>query len=446
MTCFSFRPLLCLALFALLTSSVCAQWKSEGFLNIPEYNYSFLASTPDGNLLAATFNSMPSGSPPRDMPALLIRQPASPNPEVIELTRTTFEAQRGYGGIACDSSGNFYVSGDTGDPETCFLRKFRSDGSPETAFGNRGMVQPGKRALGVEVLGQYVFLAVDWGEVYIYDRNTGQRLGTVPRAPGTVFVRDIAIDPKSMRIFGVAKGSVVTWGRGAPWNPNAYDFMPLTPAYGELRAGEGLSIDPIRRTVLISPIPGNQLLEIHGNGQVDRTTVRSAAPDTHIADSVLSFDGTTLYLSDILARRIHVIRRPPPETTSWQRPSNRQNQAPTTSAAQDAPALTWHRSYIDVVRRAREQSRPMVVYFGRQDVPKCQEVQKQILLTDEFNRRAQGFVCVYEDVEKDQLIAHRFGAYRVPFIAILDRDGNTAAEFVYHIDANSLLGAIDSLR
>jgi hypothetical protein len=50
----------------------------------PSFNYAFLATTSAGDLLAGTYNRSDA---PRELPAILIRNPTSPNPQVQELCR-----------------------------------------------------------------------------------------------------------------------------------------------------------------------------------------------------------------------------------------------------------------------------------------------------------------------------------------------------------------------
>jgi hypothetical protein len=80
-------------------------------------------------------------------------------------------------------------------------------------------------------------------------------------------------------------GAVMTWGGGAPWNPTGYQFRQLSQPYGEQRAGEGICINPFDRTLLITPKPGNILFEVEGTLKVNRYTVESAKPTTHLADA-----------------------------------------------------------------------------------------------------------------------------------------------------------------
>ncbi|MCC6548230.1 thioredoxin family protein [Candidatus Sumerlaeota bacterium] len=449
-------------LLGLLTGSAAAQWQSAGKLALPKYSYSFLAATPNGDLLAATFNSSGPKDPPREIPALLIENPSiTPHPRIIELCRTPFDAQRGYGGIACDLSGSFFLSGDTGLASTSFVRKFLSTGRPDLNFGVNGEVKLNRRCLGLDVAGRYLLVAVDWAQVAILDSASGRQLGMVNTpVQGEVNVRDIAVDPKSLRIFGVASGAVVTWGGGAPWKPEGYQFRALSKAYGNPRAGEGISIDPFNRTVLITPKPGNVLLEIEGSMKVNRFTVDSAAPSTHLADSVMSFDGSSLYVSDMIGGAIHVMKRParttpaiasaPAPATSAQAPPFVEvaSAAPTQTTAGNGGNPNWFPSYNEVVKTARESNKPMLVYFTQNGVAKAREFEKDILMTKEFAAQVQekNFVCVFEDVGRNKLSAYQFGARRVPHVIILSSHGDTAAEFSYDIDKAQLFSAMSAVN
>lgn len=456
------------AMLALLLAATAwpawAQWEPQGVLRVPSMNYLFLAATPAGDLLAATFNTASVDSPPRDIPALLIRNPTSPQPEVIELLRVPFGGQRGFGGVACDSYGNIYLSGDTGAPSTCFLRKFTPDGKPDSTFGQNGVVMPQRRCLGLDIFGDYLVLAVDWCQLQVYSATSGQLLFTGGKGPADYFVRDVAIDPVSLRIYGVAAGRVVVWDSGMPWEPGSYVFRPVTPAAGTVRSGEGISLDPIKRQAIISPAPGNTLYEVNDQGSAVRTIDTAAEPTHHLADTVVSFDGSKLFVSDLTTGQIHVLTRNAPETSTpvgTRPPDNGTGGTspgllPTASPSPTTPPIsqgsgqptpvTWHRSYQEIVEQARRGGQPMIVYFRMNGVAKCDEVEKSILLTPEFNRRAANFACVFEDIAFNRLLAYRFGVFRVPYIVVLNRRGEIVFQAIYNIDANALAAAIASAR
>jgi len=417
-------------------------WQSAGSLGVPLWNYTFLSATPDGNLLAATIYSGQPEAPPKEIPALLVRHPMSSNPEVVELCRTTFDVNRGYGGIACDPSGSFFVSGDTGNSSTSFIRKFTSTGAPEPTFGKGGEIRPGRRCLGLEVFGEYLFCAMDWGRIGAFRTTTGESAGELPRATQEFYLRDVAMDPKSLRMFGVAEGGILTWGGGAPWQPANYQFRVLSPKVSRARAGEGISIDPIRRTVLISPIPGNVLNEVHGSGQIDKYEVTSAAPDTHLADSVMSFDGTMLFLSDARDRKIHAMRR---SLSDMATPSAAVETVANATTG-TVPPPKWFQSYEYTVRQAREAGQPMLVYFRKAEVNNCVQFENAVLRTDQFNVHTPGMACVFEDLARSPLLAYKFGVYRVPYVVILDKSGNQVAEYRHPIPPDTLFAAMRSAK
>lgn len=439
---------LLLATFPWVASTVTA-WEPRGVLNVPAHNYSFLAATPSGDLLAATFNSQAPGQPPRQLPALLIRD-AGGNPQVVQLALNTFDPQRGYSGVASDAAGSFYLSADTGNAATCFIRKYKPDASPDPAFGSAGELRVGRRTLGIDVLGEYLLVAVDWGEIMVLDIKTGRYIGNVPKV-GNEFVRDIAIDPRTLSIFGVAKGGVIKWRNGTPWEPGKYLSEQLMSPAGEVRSGEGIYIDPVGGLALLTPVPGNTLLQVPMNGgQPLRTVIPAADSKTHLADSVLSFDGTRLYVSDMNGQKIHVlVREQPVQQMTVAAPtvgSNQPTPPPPPPTTGPVPAPTWHRSYTDAIEIARRENKPMAVYFRRRGFERCESFEKGVLLTDAFNRRAQGYVCVFEDVADNQLLAYRFGVLRVPHLAILDRAGQTRASFTWDINTDQLFQAMESVR
>lgn len=416
-------------------------WESAGKLSIPNYSYCFLATSKTGDLMAAAFNSSDLKSQPRQIPALLIKNPTSASPQVIELCSVFFQPQRGYSGLACDDDGNFYLSGDTGEALTCFVKKFKSDGSPDMSFGGSGEIVPKRRCLGVDIVGDYLLLAIDWGNVLIYNRKSGAYLGALPASAKPIFVRDIAVDPSSLRIFGVALGGVVVWEGGSPANPSLYKFRALTPqTAAQPRASEGISYDPITRAAIIIPIPGNESLEVTSDGKIKKSATISEDPKAHFCDSALSFDSNVLFISDMITMGIHVMKRTLTNEASDIKPVLK---PPLTIAPTKATKnIEWNKSYTEIMDKARSNRQPMIVYFRKSNFAKCEQFEREILLSEEFKQRAQNYVCVFEDVSINPLLAYRFGVIRVPHIVILDKNGDTFARYTFNIDTNTLYSAI----
>ena len=435
--------------------SVDAGWQPAGKLSLPEYSFVFLATSPQGNLLVTTFNNSATGKPPSEIPALMIKNPSSGNPEVKELCKVAFSPQRGYSGLACDEAGFFFVSGDTGEAASCFLRKFRPDGSPDTSFGEKGMVIPNRRCLGIDVVGNYLLLAVDWGQIQVYNASTGQLIGSTPVPEETLYVRDIAVDPTSMRIFGVAAGGVIAWDGGSPWEPSKYRYKILTASTGEIRAGEGISYDPIIRAAVVSPVPGNKMYEVVEADKIMQTIITSAKPDTHLADSALSFDGKMLFITDMISREIHILKRSLTDDLIEITPSgisDTKRQVPKTSTPEPTRPVSspeyvhWYKSYTRIVEQARRERKPMLLYFRRAGVEKCEDFEKNVLLKPSFNSLAGSYVCVFEDIRHQTLMAYRLGVFRVPQLTLLGPSGNVFARFTYDIDQHELFNAMEALK
>lgn len=443
-----------------------SDWRSAGTMKVPPYLYNFLGSTPQGHLLATTINSNDAGAPPVEIPALLILDPTSPNPQVRELLKVPFPSNRGYSGIACNADSTFFISGDTGETATSFVRKFKPDGSPDTTFGQGGVLMPKRRCLGIDVIGNHLLMAVDWGKINVYDIATGREVGQLPPAPTPqgkpaaefYFVRDIAIDPRSMRVFGVAQGGLSTWGGGAPWEPSQYSWRELAPRTTEPTSSEGVCIDAFQRTVLITPIPGNTLVEVHGNGRLVRYPIPTAAADTHLVDSVVSFDGRTLFVSDVRGRKIHLMTRTMVEsaapvfvakaTSAVSDTTTGAGGSPFVAGASGATAaapVAWLESYESHVQQARQSGRPMLVYFRAPDAKPSRDFEASVLRLPEFAARAQRFINVREDVSINRRAAARFGVVRVPTIVLLNAAGDSVAEFRGIIPASDLLAAMDTV-
>ncbi len=430
----------------LISASVNAQsqWQAAGSLNVPEYNYCFLAVSRTGDLMAATFYSNDATAPPSKIPAFLIKNATSQSPQLIELCNIEFPTQRGYSGLACDDTGSFYLSGDTGVASTCFVKKFKSDGSPDISFGTNGEIRPNKRCLGLDVVGEYLFLAVDWGKILIYNSKTGQVLDSLPPAKPSVFLRDIAIDPSSLRIYGVAAGSVVIWEGGSPTSASNYTFKVLTQKSGEVRSSEGISFDPISRSGIISPIPGNVLLAVKNDGTVNKSAVISDDPAAHYCDSAISFDGSTIFISDIITKKIHVMKRTFNETTAEIKPDLKPPIQMSSSAS--LKDIVWNKSYTQVMDKARSENSPMVVYFRKSGFAKCEEFEKNVLLSENFKSHAQRFICVFEDIGANPILGSRFGVFRTPYIAIIDSKGDIIARYIYNINPETLYSSMDAAK
>ncbi len=449
---------LAVATLCVLRPSAPAQqdWISAGTLNVPDYRYSFLAATPAGDLLAATFNGT---NEPADAPLVLIRNPISASPEVQTITTVRFEGQRGFSGLAVAADGSFFTAGDTGAEGSSFVRKYLPNGQPDRRFGQGGEMRPGARALGLDVLGDHVLVALNWGRIAVLRAADGAILGEVPRPDSGFFLRDIAIDPATLNVYGIAAGSVHLWSGGQPWAPTTYRRRLLLEREGAVRSGEGISIDPLTRNALATPIPGNTLVSVGPDGRATESRIATAQDDSELTDTSLSFDGTTLFVSDLRKRLIHVMRREGGLADAGPRTTTA-SALVTAAAAANEPTptppptsnyqttTTWYRSYEGIVQDARRYRKPMLVYFRRRDFPLCHNVEYDMLLTPEFDAAvaAKGLVCVFEDVSVNTLIAYRLGVFRVPHVEVFDSQGRSVARLSHDFTKQDLLDTIARVR
>lgn len=428
-----------LLLCFLFHMNIFAQWRFGGRVNLPDYHYSFLATNPQGNLLAVTFNT--SREHDAELPALLIRNPTSSRPEVIELSRETFSFLRGYSGVACDDFGNYYVSSDNGISETSFIRKYLPDGTPDNSFGSAGRIRPGLRVLGIDVVSNYLFAAVEWGIIHIYNINDGSFVAQIRSNDAVgLYIRDISVEPTTMDIYGIVQGGVVVWQGGSPWNPGGYSFRIVTEQQiDEPRSGEGILFDPVERRVIISPRSEPTLQFVNSNGLSSGIVLRGLRPGAAFCDSALSYDSRTLFISDMSLQSIYYMQRPLEDSSIVDASVSTTEDVPEiTPPSTPLQPLRWYTSYNDALKISRQQNKPMVLYFGKRDLPQGRKVEQEVLISDAFNYYAQGFIPIRIDADRDPMLGIRLGVYRLPTILVADARGDILGRFVYNIDKEQL--------
>ncbi|MEQ8822305.1 MAG: hypothetical protein RLY93_18880 [Sumerlaeia bacterium] len=422
-------------------------WISQGTLQVPGYPYAFLATTPGGDLLVTTFNE---ADKPAHVPVLLIRKPTSPNLSVETVTTFLFDSQRGYSGVACQTNGSFFVAGDTGSAGSSFIRKLRPDGTLETAFGNHGHVRPGQRTLGIDVMGDYLLVAFAWGKIGILRASDGAILASLPDAGETVLLRDIAIDPGTLDVWGVAQGEVYRWSDGTPWTPETYTRHLMVRFPGRIRAGEGVSVDPLTKSALVLPAPGNVLASLSADATSSRNLVASAREDSELTDCSLSADGKTLFISDLEGARIHVMQRHgmAPQKTATPSPPHARKAGPFQGSSSPYETKTrWHHSHEGVLELASQYRKPTLLYFRSPNDSECLLFEESVLLTPHFDAVVQGeIMCVFEDVEDNLITAGRLGVFQVPYVILIDASGVQVARFPRAIRPPALFGALESLN
>lgn len=435
------------AVFCTALPAGATEWEPVKSLSTGAYTPVFLATTPEGDVVATTFNA--SGTDKQvDLPVILIRNPLSESPGLFAVCTNRFPAGRGYSGVAVDKDGNFYVAADAGQSAGSWIRKFDRSGNLVREFGQGGEISDGSRYLGLAVLGNHLLTTAAWGELRSYDTRTGQLVGKAPKGGGTPpYIRDIAVDPSRRAVFGVAEGAVWVWEGGSPENPANYRLRSLTERLSKPVSGEGVTFDPWSRKALFAFQPTRSLMSVDSSGHVEKSPVIGPqTQDARVADSVLLADGRTLFVSDLQGNAIHVMRRRADLENTLVDNSVEIPSPAAGSAARgrlEPPAGSggsqWLSSYEDALRQAEQQQKPLLVYFRTDAARGAVDFERTFLASPDFQRVAPSFVKVKLNADQERLLSQQLGVFKVPYLAIFSPTGDRLAAFSGNIDVRQLM-------
>lgn len=110
------------------------------------------------------------------------------------------------------------------------------------------------------------------------------------------------------------------------------------------------------------------------------------------------------------------------------------------------PAVAWQSPESGALETAGRARKPILLYFRRAGFKLCEDFEQNCLLTDEFQRRAARFVCIFEDVTYSQLLIHRYSAFRVPDVLIINGRGEVAARHTFDISPAALYASMEQIR
>ena len=457
-----------LALFAgtvSFTQTAQAQeWKYTRTISIPPpYAPVFADTTPSGDVVVTTFNNRAEGE--TDLPVILIHQPLSANPGFYVVCRNRFPAMRGYSGLAVGNDGTFYVSADSGEHATSWIRKFKPNGQLDPAFGNGGEVRPGLRVLGLDVVGDKLITTFAFGSLAVMDRNTARLAGPVQAANEKALIRDVIVDPATQMIYGVAQGAAWVWSGGTLDNPGAYKLRRLSQdKMPEPRAGEGIFFDPVTRSAVIPFAQTKTLLTIDGGGRVSPSAITGTTEDVRsIADAVLLTDGNTMFVTDSTTANngrcgIHVMTRqavdaamdtsstPNESLTSIAAVSTEtatREKAPPPAATPTAMgASPWVRDVRAGFAKGRAGNKPIVVYARSEKSERCATLEQSVLPSPEVAAALANYVPIYFDVLSDTKLSQELGIFRVPNITVYSPNGERKGVVQGRFEKQALLNLL----
>lgn len=436
-------------------------WKYVKSIQIPKpYVPIFAAVTPTGDCVVATFNNSRNETPVA-LPVIYIHKPLSDQPGFYVVCTNTFSSLRGYSGVAVDSYGNYYVAADTGGNDS-WIRKFKRDGKPDTAFGNGGEVKPGRRVLGLDLTGNSLFTTFGFGELARYDARTGQLLGRVAAPSDAPYIRDVAIDPTREVIYGVAKGALFAWKGGKFDNLAGYRLERITQdALKNPKAGEGLCFDAFGDRVLLPVSELATLFSIDAKGNVSKSVIAGGEGLVQSpSDAVLLADGETLFIPDMKTGPsgeclIHVMKRAAAVTKTagteeMTLPSLAEagllGASATASGIKPSPSsgsvLDWKTSFKEAFDEAKRTGKPLFLYARTSMARRCQDLEAGFLKSPEFANLASKAVLFFFDVTADSKLAQQLGIFRVPFIAIYRPDGERLEMWIGRFDTAEVLAKL----
>ncbi len=413
------------------SSRAASRWEFDANIYVPSPNTLFLAIDSRGNVYATSFNSRTVEA---EVLAMRIDSPAKTKPSVTIFDRYLAPPQRGYAGVACDGSDNIYVSLDAGEGQPSFIRKYLPTLAIDEKFGNGGTLATRQvRVLGLTAHKNKVLAAVSWGRFLAID-SQGNFLGMTPTPAITAYIRDIAYDPDTGRVYGVDRDGIFVFTGGSLDHLAKYTLRELIAPKSIPKAGSALFLNKKTNELFYTDrtAGGLNIYPLDGG----QPGLIPAGMDGHAAfepaDAVASPDGRYLYVSDLRAPQIVRYRYVGPVSVDRTKKKQEAKPSPTPTAAPSSPSKRtelWITSFDEAKRLALRDGKMIVVFLHSPLASRSVEVAEKVF-TENFLREFEGVIWVRLDVALDQRPLTEFGIYRVPAVLVLDPQGQEQQRFI----------------
>lgn len=116
------------------------------------------------------------------------------------------------------------------------------------------------------------------------------------------------------------------------------------------------------------------------------------------------------------------------------------------ASTSDTQAIAWFKGSVEeAFAHAREQSKPIFLYWGAEWCPPCHEIKVTVFNKREFIERSRLFVPVYLDGDTDnaQEIGEKFGVLGYPTMVVFSSDGEEITRIPGGIDIQAYANILD---
>ncbi len=109
--------------------------------------------------------------------------------------------------------------------------------------------------------------------------------------------------------------------------------------------------------------------------------------------------------------------------------------------------LVWHKSIDKALTIAKQENKPVMVYFWAVWCQFCEKFETETLPDPEITKiLTNDYVLVAIDLDEDRATANKYGVSYPPYVIFLDKSGNIIERIPGFVEANSFLPIIIKIR
>jgi len=428
-----------------------ASYKYAGSIPVP-FAPSFMATDANGRLFITGHNT---GSDQLTLAFVVDLPTVDFSPRSFDSAR--FDPGRGYSGVAVDTMGGVYVTGDTGFPESNFIKKYT--GKPlalDEKFGARGVIKGlSLRSLGCTVHNGKLIVAISWGILNVFNADTGEFEYLIPGDRRSKIL-DIHIEPNAQQIFAVGDGSIFWWSNGSLENPTAYQFRQLTPKVPWDEAPTvGITFHPMLSAVFFANRNPAQIKSLTSSGESIQMSKADNPNLASVCDIAFSPDYNVMYVSDPTRRAIHYSVLTSAVSPSLPKgglvgqplaPMPKEMEEPRASLVTRQIQKNWYTDYTRLALDAMAQSKKMGIYFRNERTTACAELEAGLMAGPALFQAFPDVLWMKIDVDTQSDVAKQFNVLKVPSVILINEIGEKLATLTRDINEQEIRRSLSGGR